>query len=141
MLKEQTKNYKELVESLSSLVIQARNSVVQQINIILISNYRNIGKQIIEFEQKGKEKAKYWSWLLKKFLSDLTKNIWKWFSERNIERMRNFYILRPHLFSSKSYLNNSKSSTVLSKSLKLNRSHYLRLMTIKDETERNVLSW
>jgi len=59
MLKEQTKNYKELVESLSSLVIQARNSVVQQINIILISNYRNIGKQIIEFEQKGKEKAKY----------------------------------------------------------------------------------
>lgn len=123
-IKPISSNYKSLISWIANLLAQARHSAIQQINTILVTTYRTIGKQIVEFEQKGKERSKYGSWLLKKLSVDLSKQFGKGFSVQNIERMRAFYIAYPN------------SSTVLRNSQKLSWSHYLRLITIDDKDER-----
>jgi len=135
-IKPISSNYKSLISWITNLLAQARHSAVQQINTILVTTYRTIGKQIVEFEQKGKERSKYGSWLLKKLSADLSKQFGKGFSIDNLENMRNLYLYRPKLIPSTMSSKSWNSETLSRKSIKLSRSHYLRLMRINDNDER-----
>jgi len=119
-----TTNYPNLVKNISVLLEQARKGVVQQINTFLVQTYWHIGKQIVEFEQKGKGRAKYGEAILKRLSYDLTERFGRGFSVDNLENMRRFYTVFP------------KSETVFRNS-NLNWSQYLRLMRIKDYDERS----
>ena len=61
----------ELVKNISVLLDTRRKKVVNSVNNILIQTYWQIGKQIVEFEQNGKDRAKYGSNLLKRLSQDL----------------------------------------------------------------------
>jgi len=86
-------NYNILINKIWWLLEIARKDVYYQVNQILINTYWEIWKHIIEFEQEGKSKSKYWSHLLKRLSKDLTDQYWKWFSKRNLAQMRKFYQL------------------------------------------------
>ena len=56
-----------------------------------LESYYNVGKLLVE-AQGGEEKAKYGDGLIKKWSEKLTKEYGNGYSEKNLKRMRKFYI-------------------------------------------------
>jgi len=142
----QTKEYNNLVENISQIVVSAQTNIAKTVNKTMIFTYWNIGKYIVEFEQKGDKRAKYGTELLKKIAVDLTSNFGKGFSWRNLYNMKRFYIEFPILqtLSAKSDIEKLQTTSaktedeILAKSIdKLNWSHFVRLLSVKDNDERN----
>ncbi|WP_243396798.1 PDDEXK nuclease domain-containing protein [Flavobacterium pectinovorum] len=121
--------------------------------------YFEIGKIIVEEEQNGKDRAEYGKQLLKNLSKQLTKEFGKGFSIRNLEQIRQFYIIYSKSESLTRILGikNTQSLTAEFKSqktqtvsaefkkldyqtldsfFKLTFSHYIFLMRIDDEKER-----
>ena len=115
-------DYNALISSIGSLLEEARKRVYAQVNQILVKTYREIGKRIVEYEQKGKEKAEYGSKLLGNLSKDLKLRYGKGFSKSNVYLMRLFYQNYP------------KFQTV---SGKLSWSHYAEILGVSDELARS----
>jgi len=144
--KMKSKEYNNLVDTISKIIVSAQNSIAKTVNKTMIFTYWNVGKYIVEFEQNGEERAEYGTELLKKIGLDLTARIGKGFSWRNLYNMKRFYIEFPILqtLSAKSNINKLQTSSaklddeILIKSIdKLNWSHFVRLLSIKDNDDRN----
>lgn len=88
-------NYSTLITALASLIEQGRKTAVRHVNTALVATYWLVGRRIVEYEQKGKERAEYGEALLKKLAKDLSPKYGKGFSERNLELMRKFYLAYP----------------------------------------------
>ncbi len=61
----------------------------------MVETYWNIGKYIIEFEQKGNIKAEYGKQLLVRLSKDLKLRLGKGYSRSNLYNMRKMYELYP----------------------------------------------
>ena len=114
--------YISLINEIGLVLEQGRKQVYQSVNIILIKTYAEIGKRIVEYEQKGKEKADYGSALLDTLSKDLKQRYGKGFSKSNVYLMRLFYLKYP------------KFQTV---SGKLSWSHYSELLSIQEDVARH----
>ena len=112
-----------LYNKVAELLKLAQNTVVQTVNKTMVQTYFEIGKMIVEEEQKGKERAEYGQQLIEELSIRLFNEFGKGFSSTNIKQMRSFY------------LTYSKGQTV-SDEFNLSWSHYLKLMRIDDENER-----
>ena len=137
----------QLSREIANLIEHARSFVVKTANSTMVNTYFSIGKLIVEEVQHGDKRAEYGSKLLFQVSQDLSQKFGKGFSIQNLERMRNFYSIYS---KSSNNLRNSeifeKSSNVLRISvndnqiislLPLSWSHYLVLMRIDNELERN----
>ena len=60
--------YSSLLTELASLIEQGRKAAVRYVNTALVATYWLIGRRIVEYEQKGKERAEYGEALLKRYL-------------------------------------------------------------------------
>lgn len=80
-----------LLLSVKEIIIQSRQRVYRMVNSVLLDTYWNIGRLIIEDEQKGNTKAIYGKSTLKNLSKDLTFEFGKGFDERNLNNMRAFY--------------------------------------------------
>lgn len=127
---EHTTLYSEVV----NLLKLARKKVVATVNQTMVITYFEIGKKIVEEEQKGEDRAKYGKQLLKGLSQRLTKEFGRGFSVDNLENMRRFYISYKKS-ETVSRISNEISETV-SRQFNLSWSHYLKLMRIDDENER-----
>jgi predicted nuclease of restriction endonuclease-like (RecB) superfamily len=107
----------------AELLKQARKSIVHSINRTMVFTYFEIGRMIVEEEQGGSERAEYGKYILQELAKRLTSEFGKGFSQRNLEQMRQFFLIY------------SKAQT-LSAEFKLSWSHYLKLMRIDNEDER-----
>ena len=114
--------YNQLVNSIGELLDSARKQIARTINTILIETYWKIGKRIVEYEQKGGEKADYGTKLLTRLSKDLRLKYGKGFSKSNVYLMRLLYIKYP------------KFQTL---SGKLSWSHYVELLGITDDLARS----
>lgn len=110
--------YTTLKNEIGKLLQEGRKEAGRAVNRVLINTYWNIGQYIVEFEQKGKEKAIYGSELLDTLSKDLTSEFGKGFSRSNLFQIRQFYIRFP------------KIQTL---SGQLSWSHYIELMKEEDE--------
>ena len=136
----------EFFSQIVDLLQSARNKVVQTVNQTMVLTYFEIGRMIVEEEQEGKERAGYGKKVIKELSKVLTNEFGKGFSERNIEQMRQFYLVysKPQTLSADfkeiSQTSSAKSksdiSVTTSQNFKLSWSHYLKLMRIDDENER-----
>jgi len=115
-------NYSSLILNIGNLLDSARKKVFYEINTTLLHTYWEIGNQIVEYEQNGREKAEYGSNLLNKLSKDLKERYGKGFSRSNLQYMRLLYIKY------------QKSQTL---SGKLTWSHYVELLTINDDLARS----
>ena len=124
---------KPLLQDIKHLLQNARNHVVRTVNSTMVSTYFEIGKLIVEHEQKGKNKATYGEETLKELSEQLSKEFGKGFSVTNIQQMRLFYLTygKQQTLSVKS----EKGQTPSAK-FTLSWSHYVFLMRL-DERERN----
>ena len=110
------------LEQVKSLLFEAQQRVVHSVNSIMVQTYFELGKQIVEHEQEGKNYANYGEYLLDALSENLTKEFGKGYSKRNLELIRKFYLTYK---IAKSPISQSISWT-----------HYLHLMRIQNEDER-----
>lgn len=113
----------QLADRISVLLISAKTKVLQSLNQTMVITYFEIGRIIIEEEQKGKQRADYGKQIIKTLSERLSKEFGKGFSQRNLEQIRQFYAVY------------SKTQT-LSAEFNLSWSHYMKLIRIEDELER-----
>ena len=81
----------DLYLNIKNILQSARDNAYRQVNFIMVEAYWNIGKQIVEEEQNGKDRAEYGSYLIKELSSKLSKDFGKGFTQQNLRNMRQFY--------------------------------------------------
>lgn len=81
-----------LVLEIRDLVQSARRAASRNINTLQVNTNYEIGRRIVECEQKGKRRAEYGKQTLIELSHELTNELGRGFSERNLELMRRFYI-------------------------------------------------
>lgn len=111
----------QIIEDIRELLISSRQSLQQTINTTMVQTYWNIGRMIVEDEQKGKQRATYGKQQLKLISDSLTKEFGKGFDTRNLRNMRQFY---------------SIFSNWHSVSANLSWTHYKKIMTIENSEAR-----
>ena len=87
--------YNQLITEIGTLLQQGRQQAVQSVNTILVQTYWHIGQHIVEFEQKGNERAEYGSQLFERLSKDLTQAYGKGFGRSNLLYMRKLYLSFP----------------------------------------------
>jgi len=108
-------------KTIKTILQTARDKAYKQVNFIMVEAYWNIGKQIVEEEQRGENRAKYGSYLIKELSKQLSDEFGKGFSTQSLWNMRQFYNNFPIL------------STVWRE---LSWSHYKLLIRVKNESAR-----
>ena len=103
------------------ILATARKQTYHAINFKMVESYWLIGQTIVEHEQRGETRAAYGKGVLKEVASRLTSDFGKGFDERELRKMRQFYLtfrnrdtLRPEL----------------------TWSHYRRLISVENEQAR-----
>ena len=144
---ELSKSENQLFGKIAGLLNEARKFIVKNVNQTIVLTYFEIGKLIVEEEQKGKERAEYGKSVLKELSQRLTDEFGKGYSVYNLERMRNFYLVFKNRIAE-----TEKSASVMRKSdgeksaspmrktespFNLSWTHYLQLIKIENEEERN----
>jgi predicted nuclease of restriction endonuclease-like (RecB) superfamily len=92
---EVRKRHSSLINEIKSILNEARAKAVSAINSAMVFAYWEIGRRIVEEEQNGKEKADYGSFLLKELAQNLSVDLGKNFDERELRRIRQFYVTFP----------------------------------------------
>ena len=82
-----------LIAEVRHLILSARRGVASVIDTFQVMTNFEIGRRIVEHEQKGEKRAAYGTELLKELSASLTEEFGQGFSERNLEYMRKFYLL------------------------------------------------
>lgn len=117
-------NTENLYKNILNLLKNSREQVLRTVNSTMVKTYFEIGRLIVEDEQKGFERAEYGKETLKNLSVSLTKEFGKGFSATNLKQMKNFYLAY-------------KISQTVSDQFKLSWSHYLVLMRMENLNERN----
>jgi len=116
-------NTGQLICRIQEILEEARRKVYRTANNEMVRAYWNIGREIVEEEQKGKDRAAYGSALLEELATRLTDIYGKSFSSRNLRYMRQFY------------REFSKWNAVRSK---LSWTHYRLLLKVEKENRTSI---
>ena len=118
------------------LLIDARKDTYRKINFLMVETYWEIGRRIVEQEQKGQGRAGYGEYLITELSKYLGDTIGRGFSIANLKNFRQFYLV---------FRENQKLYTLCRE---LSWSHIRLIMRINDErakefylTESRRESW
>ncbi len=149
-----------LIAEVKELIQSARRGVASVVDTFQVLTNFEIGRRIVEHEQKGEKRAAYGAALLKELSARLTEEFGQGFSERNLEYMRKFFLIWrsrvPHIEISQQPVAKlvvpeksqqaadqfqtpivQKPSAQSARSFTLSWTHYVLLLTIKDPDERS----
>ena len=84
--------YQAALEDIKQIIISGQKYVYQAANRAMVFTYWQIGKRIVEQEQKGEERAEYGKALLDTLSDELTRDYGKSYSKRNLQYFRKFYV-------------------------------------------------
>ncbi|MFH1846614.1 MAG: PDDEXK nuclease domain-containing protein [Candidatus Omnitrophota bacterium] len=91
-----TKGQKQTVYDRIRVIIEkARGNIERVINTEMVMAYWNVGKEIVEEDQRGKKRAEYGRFVLKELSEKLTAEFGKGFDESNLRNIRMFYRTYP----------------------------------------------
>ena len=151
-------NLTPLITELRGLIHSARRAAATMVNTLQVLTNFEIGRRIVEHEQKGAQRAEYGKELLKELSARLSEEFGEGFSTRNLEYMRKFFLLWRERLAEISQTPSAKlpqpgkttqtpsaqfpiTQTVSGQSgnppFTLSWSHYVLLLTIKNPEERN----
>ena len=85
----------QLVADIIRIIRDGRDKAYKAVNASMIDTYWNVGRRIVLEEQKGELRAEYGTQLLKNLAADLTKELGKGYTERNLRNFRLFYLQFP----------------------------------------------
>ena len=84
-------NIESLYQRIQVILTNSRNKIYKSVNFEMVMAYWNIGREIVEEEQKGEEHATYGTYLLKNLSPILSEKFGRGFTETNLRYMRLFY--------------------------------------------------
>ena len=120
-----TEEEQQFYKDVHAILDEAKSKTYEAANNIMTYAYWNVGKRIIEQEQKGNRKAKYGSYLIKRLSQELSDEYGTGFSVANIRNCRQLYLTFP------------KESYGYSLIGKIHWSHLRTIMRLDNEEERN----
>ncbi|MDQ0594932.1 putative nuclease of restriction endonuclease-like (RecB) superfamily [Chryseobacterium ginsenosidimutans] len=140
-----------LYSSVKHLIENAKSKIVRNINMTMIMTYFQIGEMIVEDEQSGRDRAEYSKETLKNLSKQLIEEFGRGYSVDNLQWMRKFYLMFQKRISQEMNGTSGKYETLSRISVEdpnyetlsrnsvftLSWSHYIQLMKIDDENERN----
>jgi predicted nuclease of restriction endonuclease-like (RecB) superfamily len=85
-----------LYERIAAILDEARSRVARTVNTAMVHAYWLIGREIVEGEQGGAERAGYGEGLMKAVAARLSAKFGKGFSLASLKRMKQFYLVFPH---------------------------------------------
>ena len=158
-------DYKGLVADLSRLLENARRTSARAVNAAMTVTYWELGRRIVEFEQGGEKRAGYGEELIQGLADDLGRRFGRGSSYPNLSKFRKFYLAYSDreilstasresaadklstlsivsAFTGESNQGGSDSSACLANLHRLATvfplpwSHYVRLLSVKNETAR-----
>lgn len=143
--------YADIRSGIVELLHAARQAAVRNVNSLMTASYWEIGRRIVEAEQKGNPRAGYGEQLIQRLSLDLTQQFGRGFSPDNLENMRRFFLAysttpiseTPSRISGNA-LDDKISETAsakltlaqLTKAFTLPWSAYVRLLSVKDGRAR-----
>jgi len=85
--------YSELVNAIGGLLERARSKIAAVANFEQVRTYWETGRHIVEYEQNGRDRAKYGTGLIDRLAHDLTAREGRGYSKTNILYMRKLYLV------------------------------------------------
>jgi predicted nuclease of restriction endonuclease-like (RecB) superfamily len=139
-----------LVKEIRDLVQSARRTAAQNVNTLQVVTNFEIGRRIVEYEQRGSKRAAYGKQIFDDLSQKLTTEFGKGFSTRNLRYMRDFYVEYhdtvpqiPQTVSGKLPAKTQTETPImqtlsakLPNNFTLSWSHYVFLMNINNRDER-----
>jgi predicted nuclease of restriction endonuclease-like (RecB) superfamily len=143
-------NFDTLVNTIADIHQRTQSDAARAVNMALTCRNWLIGAYIVEFEQRGEDRAAYGDRLLSKLAERLQRKNIPRADERELRRFRQFYLAYPQIrdavspkFREPSYLPEKRDSASpesgLSASLLINRlsfTHFRLLLEIEDPLKR-----
>ena len=86
---------KSLVTDIQNILHTARTKSYAAVNFAMVEAYWQIGRRIVEEEQRGKGRADYGAQLIKSLSKSLTDDFGRGFSGANLRSFRQFYLTFP----------------------------------------------
>lgn len=142
-----------LVAEVRSLIQSARHAAVSTVNTLQVRTNFEIGRRIVEHEQKGEKRAGYGQELLKALSARLTAEFGQGFSVSNLQLMRKFFIEYKFRIQQQAAVKLTAAriqqpdavkfgQVVIAKPSQktpftLSWTHYVLLLTVKDPGERS----
>ncbi|MGN1394651.1 MAG: YhcG family protein [Succinivibrionaceae bacterium] len=116
--------FDDVISDIKNIINSGRNYAYKVTNKTIVMTYWNIGKRIVEQEQKGNKRAEYGTALIDVLSNELMKDFGKSYSKRNLQYFRKFYLA----FSDDKIVNACVHN--------LNWTHFRTLLRISDEDSR-----
>ena len=128
--------YAGIHSGIVELLDAARHAAVRSVNALMTASYWEIGRRIVEAEQKGRRRAGYGEQLIERLSADLTAQFGRGFSRPNLQQMRSFFLTWPirQTVSSESSPAPARPWRLdeLAQVFTLPWSAYVRLLSVKD---------
>lgn len=83
---------KTFIEDIRELICSVRTAVARGVDLVQVHTNFEIGRRIVQEEQKGKRRADYGKEVIKALAERLTGEFGNGFSKSNLEYMRRFYL-------------------------------------------------
>jgi predicted nuclease of restriction endonuclease-like (RecB) superfamily len=156
--------YNHVLSDMVELLQSARRAAARTVNAVMTAVYWEIGRRIVECEQRGQNRAGYGEQLITHLSKDLTRRFGRGFGVVNLSFMRKFHLLWPqsaifqtpseksvsaicqagsgksHTLSGKSEISQTTSGlsrlTTIAQRFPLPWSHYVRLLTVAEPEAR-----
>ncbi len=126
-MKPAKNNFFILLQDIKKLIRNARYNAVTAVNAEMLKAYYEIGKRIVEDEQKGETRAEYGKKVLEYLSAELNKEFGRGYGITALKNMRLFY----RIYKDKI------GQSLTDELYKLTWTHYCELIKIEDETKRN----
>jgi len=147
-------NFVPLLVEVRELIVSARHAAASTVNTLQVMTNFEIGRRIVEHEQKGENRAEYGAKLLKELSARLAEEFGRGFSVSNLQLMRKFFTENQFRIQQQPTVKlplpeKSQSATDQSELVQISElatrkspfvlswTHYVLLLTIKDPDERS----
>ena len=121
-----------LYQKIRAVVESARSHAYRAVNAAMVRAYRQVGRLIVEHEQKGRRRAGYGEAVIATLAKRLTQDLGRGFDERNLWYMRRFHLAFPILNAARSESPDSNMAL----GAELSWTHYRLLLGVEDPEAR-----
>lgn len=86
-----TGDFAALVERVAAIIEEARSRVVRTVNSEMVLSHWHIGREMVEYVQRGEARAEYGEQVLERLSTTLRQRVGRGYSLRNLRNFRSFY--------------------------------------------------
>ncbi len=113
--------YQSVIDDVKGIIASGMESAYNATSRAMVLTYWNVGRRIVEQEQKGNQRAEYGAAMMDVLASEVTKEYGKSYSKRNLQYFRKFYQCFPDIEIVNSCVHNLTST------------HFRSLLRVSDE--------